>query len=93
MLAVLNSSPAKTTSKPRVYCEWLSVADPAYRRGTQFLLKTQLADGSWFVQSRSLPVQAYFESGFPHGRSQFISCAATSWATMALGLTAAPLER
>jgi hypothetical protein len=71
----------------------VSAADPAYRRGTQFLLKTQLADGSWFVRSRSLPVQPYFESGFPHGRSQFISCAATSWATMALGLTAAPLER
>jgi ankyrin repeat protein len=70
--------------------EAVSVADPAYRRGTRFLLKTQLADGSWFVRSRSLPVQPYFESGFPHGRSQFISCAATSWATAALGLTAAP---
>jgi ankyrin repeat protein len=66
----------------------VSDTDPAYRRGVQFLLKTQLADGSWFVQSRSLPVQPYFESGFPHGRSQFISCAATSWVTMALGLTA-----
>jgi squalene cyclase len=66
----------------------VSAAEPAYRRGTQFLLKTQLADGSWFVQSRSLPVQPYFESGFPHGRSQFISCAATSWAVTALALTA-----
>jgi ankyrin repeat protein len=27
----------------------LSLTDPAYRRGVQFLLKTQLADGSWFV--------------------------------------------
>jgi ankyrin repeat protein len=69
------------------------VTDPAYQRGTQFLLRSQLADGSWFVQSRSLPVQPYFESGFPHGRSQFISCAATSWAAMALGLTAAPSKR
>jgi len=68
----------------------VSVADPAYRRGTQFLLTTQLADGSWFVPSRSLPVQPFFESGFPHGRSQFISCAATSWAATALGLTAPP---
>jgi hypothetical protein len=67
----------------------VSVADPAYQRGTQFLLKSQLADGSWFVQSRSLPVQPYFETGFPHGRSQFISCAATSWATAALGLSMA----
>jgi hypothetical protein len=71
----------------------VSVADPAYRRGTQFLLKTQLADGSWFVRSRSLPVQPFFETGFPHGRSQFISCAATSWAATALGLTAAPPKR
>jgi squalene cyclase len=66
---------------------------PAYRRGVEFLLETQLSDGSWFVESRSLPVQPYFESGFPHGRSQFISCAATSWATMALALAAEPLER
>jgi ankyrin repeat protein len=58
----------------------------ACRRGVQFLLKTQLQDGSWFVQTRSVPVQPYFESGFPHGRSQFISCAATAWATMALTL-------
>jgi hypothetical protein len=71
----------------------VSVADLAYRRGTRFLLQTQLADGSWFVRSRSLPVQPFFESGFPHGRSQFISCAATSWATMALGLAAAYAKR
>jgi hypothetical protein len=70
-----------------------SVADAAYRHGTQFLLKTQLVDGSWFVQSRSLPVQPFFETGFPHGRSQFISCAATSWATAALGLTVAPTKK
>jgi ankyrin repeat protein len=71
----------------------LSVSDPAYRRGVQFLLKTQLQDGSWFVESRSLPVQPYFESGFPHGRSQFMSCFATSWATMALALGAERLPR
>jgi ankyrin repeat protein len=68
-------------------------SDPAYRHGVQLLLKTQLADGSWFVPSRSLAVQDYFETGFPHGRSQFISCAATSWATMALGLTADGAQR
>jgi ankyrin repeat protein len=71
----------------------VSPTDPAYRRGVEFLLETQLSDGSWFVESRSLPVQPYFESGFPHGRSQFISCFATSWATMALALTAEPLRR
>jgi ankyrin repeat protein len=64
----------------------LTSSHTACRRGVQFLLKTQLQDGSWFVQTRSVPVQPYFESGFPHGRSQFVSCAATAWATMALTL-------
>ncbi len=62
----------------------LAVADPVYRGGVSFLLRNQCEDGSWFVQTRALPVQPYFESGFPHGRSQFVSCAATCWATMAL---------
>ena len=64
--------------------------DPAYRRGVAFLLKTQLADGSWFVKSRAIPIQPYFESGFPHGRHQFISAAATGWATMALSAAIRP---
>ncbi len=58
--------------------------DPAYRRGLEFLLGTQRADGSWYVPTRSRPVQRYFESGFPHEKDQFISCAATGWATAAL---------
>jgi ankyrin repeat protein len=62
----------------------VAVDDAAYRRGVEFLLRTQLADGSWFVASRSFPVVEYSTSGFPHGRSQFISAAATCWATMAL---------
>jgi ankyrin repeat protein len=68
----------------------VSIGHPAYSRGLQWLLKTQRQDGSWFVESRSLPVNPYFESGFPHGRSQFISCAATSWATIALAASAEP---
>lgn len=54
------------------------------QNGVRFLLQTQHDDGSWFVQTRSFPVQPYFESGFPHGESQFISITATAWATMAL---------
>src|SRR5262245_46898708 len=65
----------------------VAVDHPAYRRGVEFLLRTQLADGSWFVASRSFPIVNYSNSGFPHGRSQFISAAATCWATMALTLT------
>jgi ankyrin repeat protein len=62
----------------------LTPASAAYTRGVQFLLETQLADGSWLVRTRAIPVQPHFESGFPHGRNQFISAAATGWATMAL---------
>lgn len=58
--------------------------DVVYRRGVQFLLTHQLADGSWFVSTRSHPTQIYFESGFPHGANQYISAAATNWATRAL---------
>jgi ankyrin repeat protein len=63
-------------------------SDPAYARGVKFLLNTQLEDGSWFVRTRAVPIQPYFESGFPHGRNQFISAAGTNWATMALALGA-----
>ena len=62
----------------------LPATDPAYRRGVAFLLRTQREDGSWHVVSRSKPFQTYFESGFPHGKDQFISAAASSWATLAL---------
>jgi Ankyrin repeats (3 copies)/Squalene-hopene cyclase C-terminal domain len=62
----------------------VAVADPAYQRGVKYLLSTQLEDGSWHVRSRSVPFQPYFESGFPHGRDQWISAAATNWAVMAL---------
>jgi hypothetical protein len=69
----------------------LPISDPAYQKGVQFLLKTQLEDGSWLVKTRSLPLQPYFESGFPHGPDQWISAAATSWATIALALAVEPI--
>jgi len=64
----------------------LATTDAAYRRGLAWLLKTQQDDGSWHVVSRSKPFQTYFESGFPHGKDQFISCAASAWATWAMVL-------
>jgi ankyrin repeat protein len=62
----------------------VAVTNPLFKCGVDFLLKTQYADGSWFVRSRALPLQPHFESGFPYGRNQFISAAATNWATQAL---------
>lgn len=60
--------------------------DPAYKRGIEFLLKTQFEDGSWYVKSRAIPFQPFFESGFPFGHDQWVSAAASNWATMALVL-------
>jgi len=57
---------------------------PAVRKGLAYLSKTQQQDGSWFVKTRSKPVQKYFDNGDPHGKSQFISISATAWATAAL---------
>jgi len=62
----------------------MPASDPVYRKGTDYLLKTQLEDGTWFVRTRAFGFQPYFETGFPHGRSQFISTVATSWASLAL---------
>ncbi|HZJ13682.1 MAG TPA: ankyrin repeat domain-containing protein [Chthoniobacteraceae bacterium] len=62
----------------------LAVSEPPYQRGVQFLLNTQLEDGSWYVRTRANPVQPPFDSEFPHGADQFISAAATNWATIAL---------
>ncbi len=65
----------------------LAVDHPAYTRGVAFLVKSQKPDGSWYVKSRSKPFQPYYESGFPHGKDQFISAATSGWATTALLLT------
>jgi N-acyl-D-amino-acid deacylase len=61
-------------------------SDTVYRQGIAYLLRTQFADGSWLVRTRTFPFQQYKESGFPHGKDQWISAAATGWAVMALSL-------
>ena len=68
----------------------ISATSAAYARGAAFLVRTQRADGSWFVRSRAVPLQPHFESGFPYGRDQFISAAATNWAAQALIATVRP---
>ena len=61
---------------PRQHSAWV--------RGLDYLLRTQKPDGSWQVETRAKPLQEFFESGFPHGKDQFISAFATGWATEAL---------
>jgi ankyrin repeat protein len=62
----------------------MPVSDRVYRRGVAYLLDTQESDGSWFVHKRAAASNAYFDSGFPYGKFQFISYAGSCWATMAL---------
>ena len=90
-VAALNESDAYSTAQALVALRraggWeRSHAD--FQRGVAWLAKSQAADGSWHVRTRiHTPAPAsppYFESGFPYGHDQFISCAATAWAVMAL---------
>ncbi len=64
----------------------LKATDARFQQGLHYLLKTQHDDGSWHVKTRSKPIQELFDNGDPHGLDQFISIAATSWATAALSL-------
>jgi ankyrin repeat protein len=59
-------------------------ADAAYRRGVDYLLRTQQETGEWHVTTRALGFQPYFQSGFPHDHDQWISQAGTAMATIAL---------
>ncbi len=63
-----------------------------WRRGVDYLVQTQKADGSWQVETRAEPIQDYFESGFPHEVDQFISAYATGWAATVL-LRSLPTEQ
>lgn len=65
--------------------------EAAYRKGVEYLLRTQLDDGSWYVRSRSPKFQPYFQSGFPHDHDQWISMAATAMAAAALAPAASVL--
>lgn len=64
----------------------------AYQSGVKFLLKNQLADGTWWVKTRVSPVQVAIDDIFPHDKDQWISTVATGWASMAL-MDAAPAAK
>ena len=68
----------------------LDTNSAAWKRGIEYLLKTQHADGTWQVKTRSFPFQPYFESGFPYGPDQWISMAGSGWATIALTMADKP---
>jgi len=63
------------------------IDENAIERARDYLIRTQLEDGSWLVESRvKNKAQVYFENGDPHGEHQFLSTAATSWGTAALSI-------
>jgi hypothetical protein len=62
----------------------MPASNPVYQRGVKWLLSHQLEDGTWYVQTRAMAFQPYFDAGFPHGHDQWMSAAGTNWAAMAL---------
>ena len=88
------TAPAVSTSDPYATGETvtalvltgqLAPSDAAYVRAVHYLLSTQLPDGTWHVATRrrAIGIPA-FETGFPYGEDQFVSYAASAWATLAL---------
>jgi N-acyl-D-amino-acid deacylase len=71
----------------------LDVSHKAYQKGIKYLLDSQKEDGAWIVQTRSRPLQRFFDNGDPGGKSQFISFVATNWAVLALLETLPPVVR
>ena len=72
----------------------VSIQDARWRRGIEYLLRTQAPDGSWHVVSRLHPPApvspAYVETGHPYGHDQFISMMGDSLAVMALATALGP---
>jgi ankyrin repeat protein len=72
----------------------VAITDPAWRRGIDYLLRTQMPDGSWHVVSRLHPPApvspTYFETGHPYGHDQFISMMGNSLGVMALATALGP---
>jgi hypothetical protein len=73
----------------------LATGQQSFQNGIDWLLRNQAADGTWHVKTRiqtRAPISPpYFESGFPYGKDQFISSAATALAVLTLA-EALPLQ-
>jgi hypothetical protein len=61
-------------------------ANESVRSAIAFLLRNQQKDGTWYVKSRAVKLQPYFQSGFPYEHDQWISQAATAWAVIGLSV-------
>ena len=74
----------------------IAVSDSLWRRGIDYLLRTQAPDGSWHVVSRMHPPAPvsppYFETGHPYGHDQFISTMGESMAVIALATALGPAK-
>jgi squalene cyclase len=76
-----------------LYALWVGgvpVSAAVYQAGLRYLLGTQAPDGTWHVKTRSLPLQPYFESGYPYGRDQWISAAGAAYAALAIAAAIEP---
>ncbi len=78
-MALLIDDQTASRYKGRTGLDW-----NARNEAVDFLLRTQEEDGSWHVESRSTPIRTFFDNGDPHGKDQFVSVMATSWAVAAL---------
>jgi len=63
----------------------LPTSDDRYQLGLTWLLTHQDATGAWIVATRAYPIQPFVASDFPpYDENQFISAAASNWASLAL---------
>jgi hypothetical protein len=75
-----------------MYEAHVPVTHDSYRAGLKYLLSTQAPDGTWHVKTRALPIQPYFESGYPYEHDQWISAAAAAYATLAISAAVEPAQ-
>jgi len=68
------------------------VSSGPYVAGLKYLLRTQATDGTWHVRTRAIPIQPYFESGYPYGHDQWISAAGAAYATFAIASALDPSQ-
>lgn len=64
----------------------------SYQAGLRYLVDTQAPDGTWHVKARALPIQPYFESGYPYEHDQWISSAGAAYATLAISAALQPQQ-